>query len=37
MLTPFNQVIVPQNTNRIVIHGVRCLDTLMEENPEIYS
>ena len=37
LLTPHNQVIVPQSSNRLVFHGVRNLDTLQEEKPEQYS
>ena len=37
LLTPMNQVIVPQKENRIVFHGVRDLNTLQEESPLNYT
>lgn len=36
LLTPQNQIIVPQTTNRLVFHGARNLDTLEEDKPEKY-
>lgn len=32
MLTPENEVVVPQHSRRLVLHGVRKLDTLQEED-----
>lgn len=37
LLTPMNRVIVPQNKNRLVLHGVRNLSNLQEENPQFWG
>jgi len=35
LMTPYNQVVVRQNGNRIVLHGMRNNHTLEEENPRL--
>ncbi len=33
LMTPYNRIVVRQDSNKIVLHGVRNLKTLQEENP----
>lgn len=37
LMTPLNQVIVPQKSNQIILHGVRCMETMAEHTPESYT
>ena len=37
LLTPINQVVVRQDSNRLILHGVRNLTTLTEEEPEPWA
>jgi len=37
LMTPHNQVVVYHQTSKIVLHGVRCILTLKEEDPAIYA
>lgn len=37
LLTSMNQVVVPQNTSRLVLHGVRCMKSLEEIHPELFK
>ena len=37
LMTPYNRVVVRQNSNNIVLHGVRNIQTLQEENPLRWS
>lgn len=37
LLTPFNRIVVQQNQNNLVLHGVRNIKTLAEEKPEIWA
>lgn len=37
LLTPTNQIVVDQPTNRLILHGVRCVYSLRESSPEDYS
>jgi RNA ligase len=37
LLTPLNRIIVPQNKVRLVLHGVRNLETLQEEDPILWA
>ena len=36
LLSPLAQIVVPQNKNRLVLHGVRSLATYQEEKPNNY-
>ena len=36
MMSPFNRVIVEQNRSRLVLHGVRNIRTLLEEDPQVH-
>jgi hypothetical protein len=37
MLTPFNRIVVPQAESRLILHGVRNLETLQEEDPATWA
>jgi hypothetical protein len=37
LCTPFNQVVIPHQANRLVLHGVRDLTTFEERDPYYYS
>lgn len=37
LLTPYNRIIVQQNNNDLILHGVRNLQTLQEENPKFWA
>lgn len=37
LMTPYNRVVVRQNSNKLVLHGVRHLATLQEDNPNSWG
>lgn len=37
LLTPYNRIVVQQKQNNLVLHGVRNIQTLQEEKPEILA
>ncbi|MGB3509133.1 MAG: T4 RnlA family RNA ligase [Microcoleaceae cyanobacterium] len=37
LLTPYNRIVVQQNKNNLVLHGVRNIKTLQEENPQVLA
>lgn len=37
LLTPYNRIVVQQNKNNLVLHGVRNIKTLQEEKPQIWA
>jgi RNA ligase len=37
MLTPFNRIVVPQKEARLILHGVRNLETFQEEDPATWA
>lgn len=37
MLTPFNRIVVPQKAAKLVLHGVRHLETLQEQDPVAWA
>jgi RNA ligase len=37
ILSPLNRIVVPQNETRLILHGVRNLETLQEENPIVWA
>lgn len=37
LLTPYNRIVVQQNNNNLVLHGVRNIQTLREENPQYWG
>lgn len=37
MVSPENVILVPYTTDRLVLHGVRDVETLREERPEEYQ
>ena len=37
LLTPFNQVITKQRSNRLILHGLRDTATCLETSPELYE
>ncbi|BAQ64276.1 phage protein [Geminocystis sp. NIES-3709] len=37
LLTPYNRIVVQQNQNNLVLHGVRNVRTLQEENPQPWA
>jgi RNA ligase len=37
LLTPLNRIVVPQSKARLILHGVRNLETLQEEDPALWA
>lgn len=37
LLTPYNRIVVKQNENNLVLHGVRNIKNLQEENPQVWA
>lgn len=37
LMTPYNRIVVRQQSNQLTLHGVRNVNTLKEENPLIWS
>jgi hypothetical protein len=37
LLSPLNRIVVPQNGARLILHGVRNLETLQEEDPMLWA
>ncbi|MBP0019988.1 MAG: T4 RnlA family RNA ligase [Cyanobacteria bacterium SBLK] len=37
LMTPYNRIVVKQDTNRLTLHGVRNVSTLKEEEPKIWT
>lgn len=37
LMTPYNRIVVQQNDNQIVLHGLRNTQTLLESNPSIWA
>ncbi len=37
LMTPYNRVVVRQNSNKLVLHGIRHRSTLVEADPQLWS